>query len=153
MRRLALLAVLVALSGCSNHLASLGETAGPQGTVSSSPAAVATAANGGNGEAATLVLNGIALDRVSDLPSPSQVSDEELLSVANPLIGKSVSIEGLRNLATAMETRFREAGYPYALVILPPQKVEGARVTFTLNADCIDGLRVLAPASPDVSQT
>lgn len=153
MRRLALLAVLVALSGCSNHLASLGGTAGPQGTVSSSPAAVATEAKGGNGEAATLVLNGIALDRVSDLPSPSQVSDEELLSVANPLIGKSVSIEGLRNLATAMETRFREAGYPYARVILPPQKVEGGLVTFTVIEGWIDGVTVLGPSSPEKTQT
>ena len=153
MRRLALLAVLVALSGCSNHLASLGETAGPQGTVSSSPAAVATEAKGGNGEAATLVLNGIALDRVSDLPSPSQVSDEELLSVANPLIGKSVSIEGLRNLATAMETRFREAGYPYARVILPPQKVEGGLVTFTVIEGWIDGVTVLGTSSPEKTQT
>lgn len=106
----------------------------------------------GTGEPATLVLSGIALERVSDLPNPSQVSDAELLSVANPLIGKRISVEDLRRLATAMEGKFRDAGYPYARVILPPQKVESGKVRFTVIEGWIHGATVLGPAGIEKAQ-
>ena len=52
-----------------------------------------------------------------------------------------------------MEAKFREAGYPYARVILPPQKVEGGQVTFTVIEGWIDGVTVLGPSSPEKTQT
>lgn len=150
-RRLALLAVFVALGGCSNHFADPGGSVTPLGgeTISTSP--LATTAR--EEEAATLTLSGIRLNRLSQLPSPSRVSDEELLSAAAPVIGKKISIEGLRSLATTMEGRFRSAGYPYARVILPPQKVEDGLVTFNVIEGWIDGVTVLGPPTPEKVQT
>ena len=141
------------LGGCSNHFASLGETIpGSQGSFPLPSTSVATEAKEGE-SAATLTLRGVTLDRVSSLPNPSKVPDEDLLSVSKPLIGKEISIDGLRGLATAMEAKFREAGYPYARVILPPQKVEGGQVTFTVIEGWIDGVTVLGPSSPEKTQT
>lgn len=140
------------LGGCSNQFANPEGIANPGSGTTLSTSPVATAAKENNDDA-TLTLTGVKLDRVSELPNPSRVSDEDLLSVSKPLIGKRISIEGLRNLATAMEGRFREAGYPYARVILPPQKVAGGLVTFTVIEGWIDGVTVLGPSSPEKVQT
>ena len=144
-RNFALLAAMCVLSGCGNQFA----------TLASGHASADSLTDGQSAEknSGTLVLTGVLFDRLSKLPNPSLVSDEQLRSVAEPMVGKSITIEDLRSLATAMEGKFREAGYPYARVILPPQKIKGGLVVFSVVEGWIEGVSVMGPASVEKAQT
>ncbi len=157
MRNVALLAVLVVVSGCSSQLAnplSAADSATASAQSDNLPAneASTTGKPVPDSKPATLVLSGIVLERVSRLPDPTRVSDEDLRSVAKPLIGKRISVEDLRLLATAMEGKFRSAGYPYARVILPPQKVENGQVRFTVVEGWIENSKVVGKAGTEKAQ-
>ncbi len=110
----------------------------PEGTPGLIPAADAGAADD-----ARLQFDGIAIERVSDLPQESAVSDEQLVEVAAPYFGTRVTLGELRTIATTMEGVFRDAGYPYMRVILPPQQVEDGQVRFQVIEGRIEGLAVL----------
>lgn len=98
------------------------------------------------------MLTGVIFDRLSKLPNPSKVTDDELRAVAEPMVGRSISIEDLRALATSMEGKFREAGYPYARVILPPQKIKGGLVVFSVVEGWVEGVGVTGSASVEKAQ-
>lgn len=128
-----MLAVAVVAAGCSLMPDALtGADAGPAAAL---PAAGA--------DAPRLTLDRVEIERVGTLPQPSAVSDEALLTVAAPYIGAQVTLPELRRIATGMEAAFRDAGYPYVRVVLPPQRVEAGTVTFQVIEGRIDGLVVL----------
>lgn len=149
--------MLVFVSGCSSQLANpLGAsdsvTAPSHNDNQIDGQGGAAASTASDDKLATLVLTAVVLERVSKLPNPTQVSDEDLRSVATPLIGKRISVEDLRLIATAMEGKFRSAGYPYARVILPPQKVENGKVRFTVVEGWIENGKVLGKAGIEKAQ-
>lgn len=151
------MAIAILLSGCSKQLAVLGQTLSNSQTQTTNDNLLVDGGQGAQPAAdqklATLVLTGIALERLSTLPSPTQVSDDTLRAVADPLLGKQITVEDLRDLATEMEGEFRSAGYPYARVILPPQKVENGLVRFTVVEGWIEETAVVGPASTQKVQT
>jgi len=94
-------------------------------------------------EAPRLPLTRIVIDRVSTLPQMTAVSDDKLLAAADGLLGSDVTLDELRGIATGMEMIFRDAGYPYVRVVLPPQRVEGGTVTLQVIEGQIEGVVVL----------
>ena len=90
-----------------------------------------------------LTLKQINLERVSDLPQESVVSDGMLLAAAEGLIGQDVTLDDLRGIATGMEGIFRDEGYPYVRVVLPPQRVEDGSVRLQVIEGQIEGVVVL----------
>jgi len=90
-----------------------------------------------------LTLQQIDLVRMSDLPQESAVSDDLLLAAAEGLIGQEVTLEELRGIATGMEMVFRDQGYPYVRVVLPPQRVEDGKITLQVVEGQIEGVVVL----------
>jgi len=139
------LAVLFAVlaAGCS-VVPKLGPT-GKTVTPAEQARLAASAAAETSDAAATprLSLESIRLERVSDLPQESAVSDAELLTAADGLIGSDVTLDELRSIATGMEMVFRDAGYPYVRVVLPPQRVADGEVTFQVIEGQIEGVVVL----------
>lgn len=122
----------------------------PKATVT--PAEQAAIARQGEAEAPTnttkadeprLKLETILIDRVSTLPQESAVSDAQLLQVADGKFGTEVTLEELRGIATGMEGVFRDEGYPYVRVVLPPQRVEKGIVTLQVIEGQIEGVVVL----------
>ncbi|MBI1261873.1 MAG: hypothetical protein GC184_09125 [Rhizobiales bacterium] len=145
------------MSGCSKQLASLGMTLPGNPSQTQTDNRLANSDKGDSPAAEeklpTLLFTGIALERLSTLPNPTQVSDDTLRAVADPLLGKEITVDDLRALATKMEGKFRSAGYPYARVILPPQKVENGIVRFTVVEGWIEETAVVGPTSTQTVQT
>lgn len=94
-------------------------------------------------EAPRLTLTSIELERVSALPQESAVSDDMLLAAADGLIGQDVTLDELRGIATGMEAVFRDEGYPYVRVVLPPQRVADGQVKLQVIEGQIEGVVVL----------
>lgn len=90
-----------------------------------------------------LPLKQIIIERVSDLPQVSAVTDEKLLAAADGKIGTDVTLEELRSIATGMERIFRDEGYPYVRVVLPPQRVEAGTVRLQVIEGQFEGVVVL----------
>ena len=144
-RHLALLAAMCVLGGCGNQFAAL--------TGGGSSSDDLTEVQKSDQKPGSFVLTGVLFDRLSKLPNPSKVSDAELRAVADPMVGKHITINDLRQIATSMEGKFREAGYPYARVILPPQKIKGGLVTFSVVEGWVQSVSVTGPASVEKAQT
>ncbi|WP_171815980.1 ShlB/FhaC/HecB family hemolysin secretion/activation protein [Candidatus Phaeomarinobacter ectocarpi] len=94
-------------------------------------------------EAPRLTLKSIELERVSELPQETAVSDDMLLAAADGLIGQDVTLDELRGIATGMEAVFRDEGYPYVRVVLPPQRVADGQVKLQVIEGQIEGVVVL----------
>ncbi len=94
-------------------------------------------------DAARLQLDQIDIIRMSELPQESGVSDAQLLVAAEGLMGTKVTLEQLRGIATGMEGIFRDAGYPYVRVVLPPQRVEAGAIQLQVIEGRIEGVVVL----------
>jgi len=90
-----------------------------------------------------LPLKQIIIERVSELPQQSAVTDDKLLAVADGKLGTDVTLEELRGIATGMERIFRDEGYPYVRVVLPPQRVEAGIVRLQVIEGQIEGVVVL----------
>lgn len=130
MRIIALLAIGLLVAACSG----VGSTPGPGSAVSSAPS---------TGTSTGIIFSQIELERLSDLPDASPVSDEQLLAVAQPYFDRPVSLEELRQLGTEMESVFRDEGYPYVRVVLPPQEVANSTVRFQVVEGWVEGISVL----------
>lgn len=90
-----------------------------------------------------LPLKQIIIERVSELPQQSAVTDDKLLAAADGKLGTDVTLEELRGIATGMERIFRDEGYPYVRVVLPPQRVEAGTVRLQVIEGQIEGVVVL----------
>ncbi|WP_428482726.1 ShlB/FhaC/HecB family hemolysin secretion/activation protein [Pyruvatibacter mobilis] len=90
-----------------------------------------------------LPLKQIIIERVSELPQQSAVTDDKLLAAADGKLGTDVTLEELRGIATGMERIFRDEGYPYVRVVLPPQRVEAGIVRLQVIEGQIEGVVVL----------
>lgn len=135
---LALAVVWAGFAGGCSLLPAMG--AGPADATAPTPVTADAAAP-------RLTLERIDIERVSDLPQQTGVSDAELLVAADGLTGSTVTLEDLRAIATRMESIFRDAGYPYVRVVLPPQKVEDGAITLQVIEGQIEGIVVLGDSA------
>ncbi len=143
-RKIALLLMCLGVAGCGT-LASL---QGPAGVGAAD--APATAARNGD---ASIEFSSVLLERMSALPDPSPVDDATLEAAAVPYLNRPVSLEDLRSLGTEMEGIFRDAGYPYVRVVLPPQEILNGRVRFQIIEGWVEGVSVLGSSAIAKSQT
>ena len=90
-----------------------------------------------------IVFSSIQIERVSELPEISPVEDADLGVVAEPYFNRPVSLDDLRQLGTDMEAVFRDAGYPYVRVVLPPQEIVDGSVRFQVIEGWVEGISVL----------
>ncbi|MGD1933881.1 MAG: ShlB/FhaC/HecB family hemolysin secretion/activation protein [Candidatus Phaeomarinobacter sp.] len=151
MRAFAYLALVVLWAGLAGGCAVLQSPQATSGATTVPPseqARLAAAVQGTPGpavapEAPRLSLKQIALVRMSALPQATAVSDEMLMEAAVGLVGQDVTLEDLRGIATGMEMIFRDEGYPYVRVVLPPQRVEDGIITLQVVEGQIEGVVVL----------
>lgn len=107
-----------------------------------------------SGDAApSIVFSSVSLERMSVLPDPSPVDDATLQAAADPYLNRPVSLEELRLLGTRMEGIFRDAGYPYVRVVLPPQEIVEGQVRFQVIEGWVEGVSVLGSSPIAKSQT
>lgn len=133
MRIFALLAMCLVNAGCG----SLGMVSTPPASSRSSQDMPAQA------NAAGIVFSRIQIERLSELPEISPVEDTDLQEVAVPYFNKPASLDDLRQLGTNMEAVFRNAGYPYVRVVLPPQEIVDGSVRFQVIEGWVEGISVL----------
>lgn len=143
MRVFALLAMGLMLAGCGTFGGPALPSAAPSG------AAVQAPADAGP----TILFSSVKIERMSALPEASPVDDPRLLGAAEPYLNRPVSLEELRELGTEMEGIFRDAGYPYVRVVLPPQEIVGGSVRFQVIEGWIEGVSVLGDSPIAKAQT
>jgi hemolysin activation/secretion protein len=100
-----------------------------------------------------IVFSSIQVERMSDLPDASPVDDARLVSIAEPYFNRPVSLEDLKQLGTDMEGVFRDEGYPYVRVVLPPQEVVNGNVRFQVIEGWVEGISVLGSSVTAKGQT
>lgn len=142
-RIIALLIIGLIAAGCSTFELS------QAGTQPSGPAAPAAETAGGP----SIEFSAVVLERMSALPEPSAVDDATLEAAAEPYLNRPVSLDDLRALGTEMEGIFRDAGYPYVRVVLPPQEILNARVRFQIIEGWVEGVSVLGSSAIAKAQT
>jgi len=142
-RSIALLFIGLIVAGCSTF------EPGLMGTE-------ATGATGPSAETAggpSIEFSAVLLERMSALPEPSAVEDATLEAAAEPYLNRPVALDDLRALGTEMEGIFRDAGYPYVRVVLPPQEILNGRVRFQIIEGWVEGVSVLGSSAIAKAQT
>jgi len=142
-RSIALLFFSLMVAGCSTFESGLSGTD-------------ATGAPGPSAEVAggpSIEFSAVLLERMSALPEPSAVEDATLEAAAEPYLNRPVSLDDLRALGTEMEGIFRDAGYPYVRVVLPPQEIVNGRVRFQIIEGWVEGVSVLGSSAIAKAQT
>ncbi len=142
-RSIALLFISLVVAGCSTFAPTSGQVAAPAST------RPVETSNG----AANIEFSGILFERLSALPGPSAIDDATLEATAEPYLNRPVSLEDLRALGTEMEGVFRDAGYPYVRVVLPPQEIVNGRVRFQVIEGWVEGVSVLGSSATAKAQT
>lgn len=142
-RSIALLFIGLIAAGCSTF--ELNQAA----TQSAAPAASTAETAGGP----SIEFSAVVLERMSALPGPSAVDDVTLMSAAEPYLNRPVSLDDLRALGTEMEGIFRDAGYPYVRVVLPPQEILNGHVRFQIIEGWVEGVSVLGSSAIAKAQT
>ncbi|WOF75509.1 hypothetical protein QMT40_003181 [Parvibaculaceae bacterium PLY_AMNH_Bact1] len=143
MRSIALLFFSLMVAGCSTFAPTPGQM----------DAATSAAAAEGTNSAPSIEFSAVLLERMSALPEPSAVDDAILEAAAEPYLNRPVSLDDLRALGTEMEGIFRDAGYPYVRVVLPPQEILNGRVRFQIIEGWVEGVSVLGPSAIAKAQT
>lgn len=91
----------------------------------------------------------------------SLLPEGEIRALIAPHIGKSTTLEGLQGLAEQITARYRAAGYPLAVAVVPPQRIENGIVRLRVveggigavrveNASRLSDYTVRAHLSPDI---
>ena len=142
-RSIALLFIGLIAAGCSTFEPSL------VGTEAAGAMDPSTGTSGGP----SIEFSAVLLERMSALPEPSAVDDATLEAAAEPYLNRPVSLDDLRALGTEMEGIFREAGYPYVRVVLPPQEILNGRVRFQIIEGWVEGVSVLGSSDIAKAQT
>lgn len=142
-RSIALLFIGLIAAGCSTF------ELNQAGTQPATPAAPTAETAGGP----SIEFSAVVLERMSALPEPSAVDDATLAAAAEPYLNRPVSLEDLRVLGTKMEGIFRDAGYPYVRVVLPPQEILNSRVRFQIIEGWVEGVSVLGSSAIAKAQT
>lgn len=142
-RSIALLFIGLIAAGCSTF--ELNQAA----TQSAAPAASTAETAGGP----SIEFSAVVLERMSALPGPSAVDDVTLMAAAEPYLNRPVSLDDLRALGTEMEGIFRDAGYPYVRVVLPPQEILNGHVRFQIIEGWVEGVSVLGSSAIAKAQT
>lgn len=146
-RNFALLYMCLLTVGCGT----LDLSAGQRDPAASSVRTEAAVASAGTGP--SIIFSSVFLERMSVLPEPTPVDDATLQAAAEPYLNRSVSLEDLRTLGTEMEAIFRDAGYPYVRVVLPPQEIVEGEVRFQVIEGWVEGVSVLGSSPIAKSQT
>lgn len=142
-RSIALLLFSLMAAGCSTF------EPGLLGTEAAGVAGPSTETAGGP----SIEFSAVLLERMSALPEPSAVEDATLEAAAEPYLNRPVSLDNLRALGTEMEGIFRDAGYPYVRVVLPPQEIVNGRVRFQIIEGWVEGVSVLGSSAIAKAQT
>ena len=93
----------------------------------------------GQAGGATVTLNGITLD------GNTVFSDERLRRVVADSIGDALDLAGLQALANRLSRFYRDQGYPFALVLLPPQDLSGGNLRLRVVEGRYDRARTSGP--------
>lgn len=142
-RSIALLFFSLMVAGCSTF------ESGQLGTDATGATGPSTETAGGP----SIEFSAVLLERMSALPEPSAVEDATLEAAAEPYLNRPVSLDDLRALGTEMEGIFRDAGYPYVRVVLPPQEILNGRVRFQIIEGWVEGVSVLGSSAIAKAQT
>jgi len=142
-RSIALLFFSLMAAGCSTF------ESGQLGTHATGATGPSTETAGGP----SIEFSAVLLERMSALPEPSAVEDATLEAAAEPYLNRPVSLDDLRALGTEMEGIFRDAGYPYVRVVLPPQEIVNGRVRFQIIEGWVEGVSVLGSSAIAKAQT
>ena len=91
----------------------------------------------------------------------TRFSDDDLNAVIADALGQSLDLAGLQGLAARITRFYRDSGYPFAQVILAPQRMEDGTLTLTVvegrygaietsgDADLMEGAQAfLSPLEP-----
>lgn len=143
MRSIALLFIGLVVAGCN--------TFEPNRVLAEASGATGAAAASTDGPSVEFSV--VLLERKSALPQASAVDDATLEAAAEPYLNRPVSLDDLRTLGTEMEGIFRDAGYPYVRVVLPPQEIINGQVRFQIIEGWVEGVSVLGPSAIAKAQT
>ena len=94
------------------------------------------------GDAGSTAIAGLSLQG-ANFTGARAVAEAALRPAWTPYIGRDVTYADLRAIARKAEEIYRNAGYPFVAVVVPPQEIQGGIVNFVVVEGRISDLTVV----------
>lgn len=94
------------------------------------------------GDAGSTAIAGLSLQG-ANFTGAKAVAEAALRPAWTPYIGRDVTYADLRAIARKAEEIYRNAGYPFVAVVVPPQEIQGGIVNFVVVEGRISDLTVV----------